>query len=68
MTNRILFIDDDPSGRELSRYNLAEAGYLVDEASDGQVALDRFSPDSHDLVVTDLRMPRVSGMEVVNSS
>ena len=62
---RILFVDDDEAGRELSLYNLTDAGHAVDVAGDGSQALRLFSPDSHDLVVTDLRMPGTSGMEVL---
>ena len=62
---RILFVDDDEAGRELSLYNIREAGYRVELAEDGQRALDLFAPDRHDLVVTDLRMPKVSGMELL---
>jgi two-component system NtrC family response regulator len=62
---RILFVDDDAAGRELSLYNLQEAGYRVELAEDGQQALELFAPERHDLVVTDLRMPRVSGMELL---
>jgi len=65
MHGRILFVDDDEAGRELSRYNLEQAGHTVDVAEDGIVALERFSPDTHDVVVTDLRMPRVGGMELL---
>ena len=62
---RVLFVDDDRSGRELSRFNLEDAGYEVDLAGDGREALAIFSAERHDLVVTDLRMPVVSGMDLV---
>jgi two-component system NtrC family response regulator len=65
MRGRILFVDDDATGCEVSRFNLAAAGHQVDTAADGQQALERFSPGEHQLVVTDLRMPRVSGMELL---
>jgi DNA-binding NtrC family response regulator len=62
---RILFVDDDEAGRELGRYNLEEAGYAVEVAVDGRQGLERFSPEAHDLVVTDLRMPQLGGMELL---
>jgi DNA-binding NtrC family response regulator len=62
---RILFVDDDEAGRELGRYNLEEAGYAVEVAVDGRQGLERFSPETHDLVVTDLRMPQLGGMELL---
>jgi two-component system NtrC family response regulator len=61
----VLFVDDDDTGRELAAFNLAEAGFEVDQVADGARSLEVFSPDKHHLVVTDLRMPRVSGMEVL---
>ena len=61
---RILFVDDDKSGRELSRYNLEEAGYDVDLASDGREALERFTAGRYDLVVSDLTMPGMTGLEM----
>ncbi len=62
----ILFVEDDDAGRELGCFNLRKAGYEVDAASNGAEALERFSPERHSLVVTDLKMPRVSGMEVLD--
>ncbi len=62
---RILFVDDDEAGRELSLYNLTDAGHAVDTAGDGAQALAHFDAAAHDLVVTDLRMPGTSGMEVL---
>ncbi|MEE9383078.1 MAG: sigma-54 dependent transcriptional regulator [Nannocystaceae bacterium] len=61
----ILLIEDDSSGRDLGAFNLRRAGYAVDTANDGARGLDLFAVDRHDLVVTDLRMPRVPGMEVL---
>ena len=65
MQGRILFVDDDEAGRELSRYNLEQAGCTVDVAEDGTAALALFSPEKHDVVVTDLRMPRLGGMQLL---
>jgi len=62
---RILFVDDDETGREVSRYNLEQAGYAVDLAEDGERALALFRARPHDLVITDLRMPRLGGMELL---
>ncbi len=61
----ILLVEDDPSGRELGQYNLRQGGYRVDTAEDGARALEVFAPARHQLVVTDLRMPGASGMEVL---
>jgi DNA-binding NtrC family response regulator len=61
----ILFIEDDDSGRELGLYNLRKAGYTVDGAADGEAGLARFSPARHALVITDVQMPGVGGLEVL---
>ncbi len=65
MPGRILFIDDDPAGREVALFNLRKAGYSVRPASDGREGLDAFAAEPFDLVITDLKMPAVSGMEVL---
>jgi len=65
MTARILFIDDDQTGREVALFNLRKAGHQVATASSGEEGLERFSSTSFDLVVTDLKMPGMSGLEVL---
>jgi len=65
MQGRILFIDDDRSGREVALFNLRKAGYDVTPAADGREGLDAFSTAPFDLVITDLKMPGVPGMEVL---
>ncbi|MDA8120970.1 MAG: sigma-54 dependent transcriptional regulator, partial [Deltaproteobacteria bacterium] len=65
MGGRILFIDDDRAGREVALFNLRKAGYEVTAASDGQEGLASFSPEKFDLVVTDVKMPGISGIEVL---
>jgi DNA-binding NtrC family response regulator len=67
MPGRILFIDDDPAGREVALFNLRKAGYSVTSASDGQGGLDAFAAEPFDLVITDLKMPGISGMEVLRA-
>jgi DNA-binding NtrC family response regulator len=64
-TNRILFIEDDASGREMGAFNLEKAEYRVDVAATGDQGLEIFDPQLHDLVITDVRMPGISGMEVL---
>ncbi len=62
---RILIVDDEPSLIKGLRFNLEQQdGYTVDEALDGQQALDVFAPDKYDLVLLDLMLPRIDGMEV----
>ena len=61
---RILVVDDHEDNVELLRARLEARGYRVDAASDGQQALDRVFADPPDLVLLDVMMPRIDGMEV----
>ena len=65
MAGRILFIDDDPVGREVALFNLRKAGYEVTAAEDGAAGLSAFATSPFDLVITDLKMPGIPGMEVL---
>jgi DNA-binding response OmpR family regulator len=60
----VLVVDDDAVIRELLRDPLAEAGYVVDEAPDGRAALTRISAGGVDLVLLDLMLPELNGLEV----
>lgn len=62
---RVLVVDDEPSVREILRTAIEQLGYAVDEARDGQVALDQVADSSYDYVFLDLRMPRVDGIAVL---
>jgi two-component system NtrC family response regulator len=64
--DHILLVEDDSSACELGAYNLRKAGYEVDAVADGEAALARFEPQRHALVITDLRMPGISGMELLD--
>jgi two-component system NtrC family response regulator len=62
---RILLIEDDPAGRELAAFNLEKAGHPVDAVASGEAGLEQFDPGRHGMVITDIRMPGVSGMDVL---
>jgi CheY-like chemotaxis protein len=62
--DRILIVDDDRDARELIGSVLAEAGYLVEMAADGFEAINRLSAVRPDLVLTDLRMPGLTGVDL----
>lgn len=63
LTPHVLVVEDDADLRELCSEILAEAGYAVSEASDGAEGLARLRERRPDLIVLDLRMPRVDGYE-----
>jgi DNA-binding response OmpR family regulator len=61
---RILLVDDEQSIQTLLSYPLRKEGYDVVQATDGRQALDRFDEQIFDLVVLDLMLPKVDGLEV----
>ena len=63
--SRVLVIDDESGMRKVVRDALERAGHQVETASDGVAALDSFEEQTFDLVVTDLSMPAMSGLELV---
>jgi len=64
MDATILLIEDDASIREITKLGLADAGFTVDTAADGDEALLRFRHDRPDLVVLDVMLPKRDGLEV----
>jgi putative two-component system response regulator len=58
---RILIVDDDPAQRRLLRNVLSTQGYWIQEAVDGQEALDTIAVSPPDLILMDLDMPRLDG-------
>ena len=60
---RILIVDDDSQIRRLLRITLAGQGFEVDEASSGREALDRIRTAKYDLVILDINMPGMDGVE-----
>ena len=63
----VLIIDDDPIMRELAATRLAEAGYRVVSAANGEDGLARFYEGRFDLVISDVDMPKVDGFEVTRA-
>jgi two-component system, OmpR family, alkaline phosphatase synthesis response regulator PhoP len=62
--HKILVVEDESDIRELLRYNLAQEGFTVEEAEDGAEAFDRITRRAPDLVVLDLMLPRMPGLEL----
>ncbi len=67
MKPKILVIDDDASLRRVLEYNLQEAGYAVAVASSGEEGLSLFDEVSPALVITDMKMPGMDGMQVLKA-
>jgi CheY-like chemotaxis protein len=63
--SRILIVDDEPNVRLVFRTALESAGYQVQEASDGQTALELIRRGDLSVVLLDLRMPRLDGLETL---
>ena len=62
----ILIVEDKDSMRNMLHETLTEEGYRVDSAANGKQAFDLVSNKSYDLVLTDLRMPEVDGLTLLN--
>jgi CheY-like chemotaxis protein len=60
---RVLFVDDDAMNRRVVRDMLGIAGVALDEAADGQAGLDMVESNEFSLILMDLRMPGMDGME-----
>ena len=61
---KVLIADDDPDILEILRYNLAQVGYEVITAKDGDEALEKAKKHQPELIVLDVMMPRKTGVEV----
>ena len=64
-SGKILVVDDDFTNRTLLATNLEEANYLVEQAEDGQQALEMLLAGPFDVVLLDLLMPGINGFEVL---
>jgi len=62
---RVLVVDDEASARGGLEKLLTAEGYLVDSAEDGESALAHFNETAADVVVTDLKMPKMDGIELL---
>ena len=62
-TKKILIVDDEPDILEFLRYNLRKEGYAVVTANDGKVALEVAGREKPDLIILDIMMPELDGVE-----
>ncbi len=61
---KILVVEDDEDIQELIRYNLDKEGYQVISANSGEIGLDKARAEKPDLIVLDLMLPGIDGLEV----
>jgi DNA-binding response OmpR family regulator len=64
MASRVLLCDDEAHIRRAAEIKLTNAGYEVSTASDGQEAWEKIQAHPPDILVTDLQMPRMDGLEL----
>ncbi|MBL8239967.1 MAG: sigma-54-dependent Fis family transcriptional regulator [Bryobacterales bacterium] len=62
---RVLVVDDEENLRRVTQLKLQQAGYEAMTASDGRQALEVLARNPHDLIITDLKMPGMSGMDLL---
>ena len=65
MAKRVMTVDDSATVRQVLQMTLSGAGYDVLEAVDGQDALDKLAGESVDMLVTDLNMPKLDGIDLI---
>ncbi len=67
MAKKILVVDDEKPISDIVKYNLENEGYEVITAFDGQEALDKVDEDNPDLILLDLMLPVIDGLEVART-
>ena len=65
MTNKILIVEDEQHQRELYAMELEDEGYEVDQAANGKEGVEKVKNSKYDLVVMDIRMPEMDGIEAL---
>jgi two-component system response regulator PilR (NtrC family) len=65
MSERLLVVDDEASMRELLQILLSKEGYEVDLATSGEEAMDLYHKREPDVVITDVKMPGMSGLDLI---
>jgi DNA-binding response OmpR family regulator len=62
-----MIVEDDPATRRLYRFLLSNSGYVVIEAEDGVAALEQLQTKMVEVLITDMNMPRMGGIELVRT-
>lgn len=65
MSKKILAVDDSASIRQMVTFTLKQAGYDVVAAEDGKDGLEKAASESPNLIITDLNMPNMNGIEMI---
>ncbi|MCJ7497959.1 MAG: sigma-54 dependent transcriptional regulator [candidate division Zixibacteria bacterium] len=68
LEKRVLVVDDDNLTKDFLSETLSRSNYLVELASSGDEALDKLKQKEYDVVVSDIRMPKLSGMELLKAA
>ena len=68
MEKKILVVDDDSLLRDFLAETLNRSGYRVDLASTGEEALEKISKEDYDIILSDVRMPNMDGMELLKTT
>jgi two-component system, chemotaxis family, chemotaxis protein CheY len=67
MSKRVLAVDDSKTMRDMVSFALRNAGFEVEEAEDGNVALGKLDAEKFDLIITDLKMPNMDGISLIKT-
>lgn len=67
MAKRILLVEDEMFIREMYQKVLTGAGYQVDAAEDGQVGLDKAMAEKYDIILLDIMLPKMTGIDVLKA-
>jgi two-component system chemotaxis response regulator CheY len=66
-TSNVLIVEDDAATRRLYKFLLTNGGYTVLEAEDGVAAIEQLQKTTCDMVITDMNMPRMDGLELIQT-
>lgn len=66
MKPSLLIVDDDQNIRLLYKHKLQSEGYQIDLASSGSETFDKIKSSSYDLIILDIEMPGISGLELIS--
>src|SRR5699024_8895875 len=64
MTQHILIVEDELSIVTLLKYNLEQAGFIVDTSFDGEDAIKKIISNNYDVVILDIMLPKFDGLQV----